>query len=115
MKIILAVSGSIAAYKAAFLTRLWVKKGYEVQILMTDSARQFITPLTLTTLSKRPVISEIISESAWNNHVELGLWAYAFVVAPATAIALLYDRFTTTKLFSPPFESPWLIGVKNPA
>ena len=88
MKIILAISGSIAAYKSAFLTRLLVKNGAEVQVLMTDSARQFITPLTLSTLSKRPVLSEIISENAWNNHVELGLWADAFVVAPATATTL---------------------------
>ena len=87
-KIILAISGSIAAYKSAFLTRLLVKNGAEVQVLMTDSARQFITPLTLSTLSKRPVLSEIISENAWNNHVELGLWADAFVVAPATATTL---------------------------
>lgn len=88
MKVILAISGSIAAYKSAFLTRLLVKNGVEVQILMTDAAREFITPLTLSTLSKRPVISEIISENAWNNHVELGLWADAFVVAPATATTL---------------------------
>lgn len=88
MKIILAISGSIAAYKSAFLTRLLVKNGADVQILMTDAARQFITPLTLSTLSKRPVISEIISDAAWNNHVELGLWADAFVVAPATATTL---------------------------
>ena len=88
MKVILAISGSIAAYKSAFLTRLLVKNGAEVQVLMTDSARQFITPLTLSTLSKRPVLSEIISENAWNNHVELGLWADAFVVAPATATTL---------------------------
>ncbi len=88
MKVILAISGSIAAYKSAILTRLFVKNGVEVQVLMTDSARQFITPLTLSTLSKRPVISEIISDAAWNNHVELGLWADAFVVAPATATTL---------------------------
>ena len=87
-KIILAVSGSIAAYKAAFLTRLLVKSGAEVQILMTESATRFITPLTLGTLSKRPVFSEIISENAWNNHVELGLWADALIVAPATATTL---------------------------
>ncbi|MEY4903087.1 MAG: hypothetical protein RLZZ292_902 [Bacteroidota bacterium] len=87
-KIILAVSGSIAAYKAATLTRLLVKAGAEVQILMTDAAKHFITPLTLSTLSKRAVHSEIISEESWNNHVELGLWADAFVVAPATATTL---------------------------
>ncbi len=87
-KIILAVSGSIAAYKTAFLTRLLVKSGAEVQILMTESATRFITPLTLGTLSKRPVFTEIISENAWNNHVELGLWADAMIVAPATATTL---------------------------
>lgn len=87
-KIILAVSGSIAAYKTAFLTRLLVKSGAEVQILMTESAARFITPLTLGTLSKRPVFTEIISENAWNNHVELGLWADAMIVAPATATTL---------------------------
>jgi phosphopantothenoylcysteine decarboxylase / phosphopantothenate---cysteine ligase len=87
-KIILAVSGSIAAYKSAFLVRLLVKAGAEVQVLMTDSAKQFITPLTLATLSKRPVFSEIVSEHAWNNHVELGLWADALIVAPATATTL---------------------------
>jgi phosphopantothenoylcysteine decarboxylase / phosphopantothenate---cysteine ligase len=87
-KIIVAVSGSIAAYKAAFLTRLLVKAGAEVQILMTESATRFITPLTLGTLSKRPVHSEIISENAWNSHVELGLWADAMIVAPATSTTL---------------------------
>ncbi len=87
-KIILAVTGSIAAYKAATLTRLLVKAGAEVQILMTEAAKHFITPLTLSTLSKRSVHSEIISEESWNNHVELGLWADAFVVAPATATTL---------------------------
>jgi phosphopantothenoylcysteine decarboxylase / phosphopantothenate---cysteine ligase len=87
-KIILAVSGSIAAYKAAFLTRLLVKAGAEVQVLMTESATRFITPLTLGTLSKRPVFTEIISENAWNSHVELGLWADALIVAPATATTL---------------------------
>jgi phosphopantothenoylcysteine decarboxylase/phosphopantothenate--cysteine ligase len=88
MKIILAVTGSIAAYKAAILTRLFIKNGDEVQILMTESAKHFITPLTLSTLSKRPVISEIISEDSWNSHVELGLWADAMIIAPATATTL---------------------------
>lgn len=88
MKIILGISGSIAAYKAATLTRLWVKNGHEVQILMTDAAADFITPLTLSTLSKREVLSSVRSESGWNNHVELGLWADAFVIAPATANTL---------------------------
>lgn len=87
-KIILAVTGSIAAYKAAHLVRLLVKKGAEVQVLMTPSATEFITPLTLSTLSKRPVLTQVISEEAWNNHVELGLWADALVIAPTTANSL---------------------------
>lgn len=87
-KILLAVTGSIAAYKAAFLTRLFVKSGAEVQILMTKAACEFITPLTLSTLSKRAVFTKVISEDEWNSHVALGLWADAMVVAPATANSL---------------------------
>ncbi len=87
-KIILGISGSIAAYKSATLTRLLIKAGAEVQVLMTDSATEFITPLTLATLSKKPVFTSVISESAWNNHVELGLWADAMIVAPATATTM---------------------------
>ncbi len=85
MKIILGISGSIAAYKAAFLTRLLIKQGAEVQVLMTESAKAFVAPLTLSTLSKRPVFTEVVSESTWNNHVEFGLWADALLIAPATA------------------------------
>lgn len=87
-KIILGISGSIAAYKAAHLTRLLVKAGAEVRVLMTPAATAFITPLTLSTLSKHAVLTEVSSESGWNNHVELGLWADAMVVAPATANTL---------------------------
>ncbi|MCB0628343.1 MAG: bifunctional phosphopantothenoylcysteine decarboxylase/phosphopantothenate--cysteine ligase CoaBC [Saprospiraceae bacterium] len=87
-KIILGISGSIAAYKAAFLTRLLIKAGAEVRILMTPAAAQFITPLTLSTLSKHPVLTDVQSESGWNNHVELGLWADAVLIAPATANTL---------------------------
>ncbi len=87
-KVILGISGSIAAYKSAHLTRLLVKQGIEVQVLMTESATAFITPLTLSTLSKHPVLSEVRSEAAWNNHVELGLWADALLIAPATANTL---------------------------
>ncbi|MEZ4920790.1 MAG: bifunctional phosphopantothenoylcysteine decarboxylase/phosphopantothenate--cysteine ligase CoaBC [Saprospiraceae bacterium] len=86
--IILGISGSIAAYKSAFLTRLLVKKGAEVQVVMTDSATGFISPLTLSTLSKHPVHSQVSSEESWNNHVELGLWADALIIAPATANTL---------------------------
>jgi phosphopantothenoylcysteine decarboxylase/phosphopantothenate--cysteine ligase len=88
MKILLGISGSIAAYKAAHLTRLLVKSGAEVQVLMTEAATAFITPLTLSTLSKRPVLTDVRSEAGWNNHVELGLWADALVVAPASANTL---------------------------
>ena len=87
-KILLGISGSIAAYKSAFLTRLLIKSGAEVQVLMTKAATKFITPLTLSTLSKRPVFTEVTSEESWNNHVELGLWADAMVVAPVTATTL---------------------------
>jgi phosphopantothenoylcysteine decarboxylase/phosphopantothenate--cysteine ligase len=87
-KIILGISGSIAAYKAATLVRLLIKAGAEVQVLMTESATAFITPLTLSTLSKRPVHTSVISEDGWNNHVELGLWADAMIVAPATATTM---------------------------
>ncbi len=88
MNIILGISGSIAAYKTAHLTRLWVKQGAAVQVLMTAAATEFITPLTLSTLSKRPVFTDVSSASGWNNHVELGLWADALVIAPATANTL---------------------------
>lgn len=86
-KIILGVSGSIAAYKAALLIRLLVKAEAEVQVIMTASASDFITPLTLATLSRRPVLSQFVKGETgeWNNHVDLGLWADALVVAPASA------------------------------
>lgn len=87
-KIILGISGSIAAYKAATLTRLLIKAGAEVQILMSENAKSFINPLTLSTLSKNQVHSSVISEDGWNNHVELGLWADAMIIAPATATTL---------------------------
>ncbi len=87
-KILLGISGSIAAYKAAHLTRLFVKQGAEVRVLMTAAATHFISPLTLSTLSKNAVLTDVHSEEGWNNHVELGLWADALIVAPATANTL---------------------------
>ncbi len=86
-KILLGVCGSIAAYKAALLTRLLVKEGAEVKIVITLAASDFITPLTLSTLSKNPVLQAFKKDEdgSWNNHVELGLWADAMVVAPASA------------------------------
>lgn len=89
-KLIVGVTGSIAAYKSASLVRLLVKEGAEVQVIMTESATTFITPLTLSTLSKRPAISSFINgeNGLWNNHVDLGLWADTIVVAPSTAKTL---------------------------
>lgn len=86
-KILLGVTGSIAAYKAAVLTRLLVKEEAEVKVVMTTSAIDFVTPLTFSTLSKNPVYSKFLKEDTgeWNNHVELGLWADAMVIAPASA------------------------------
>ena len=90
--ILLGISASIAAYKTAFLVRLFVKAGAHVRVVMTPSAKEFVTPLTLSTLSDHPVLSDFTDENddnaVWNNHVELGLWADFFVVAPATANTL---------------------------
>lgn len=86
-KIVLGVTGSIAAYKAAMLIRLLVKQGAEVQVVMTPSAKEFITPLTLSTLSGRAVLCDFFNNTSgeWHSHVELGLWADAMIIAPATA------------------------------
>lgn len=85
--IILGVTGGIAAYKSATLVRLLVKAGAEVQVIMTPSAKQFVAPLTFSTLSGKPVISEFFTANTgqWNSHVDLGLWADAMIIAPATA------------------------------
>jgi len=88
-KIILGVTGSIAAYKSAVLVRLLVKAGAEVKVIMTAAAADFITPLTLSVLSKNPVISHLRNDAGtWNNHVELGLWADMMLIAPASANTL---------------------------
>jgi phosphopantothenoylcysteine decarboxylase/phosphopantothenate--cysteine ligase len=90
-KILLGITGSIAAYKSALLVRLLVKSGAEVKVVMTPSAREFITPLTLSTLSKNPVYTSFTKDSEsgiWNNHVQLGLWADLMVIAPASANTL---------------------------
>ena len=90
--ILLGITGGIAAYKTALLVRLFVKSGANVKVVMTPSAKDFITPLTLSTLSKNPVFSSFVNEdddnAVWNNHVDLGLWADLFVIAPATANTL---------------------------
>ena len=86
-KIVLGITGSIAAYKACVLARLLIKKGAEVQVVMTPSAKEFITPLTLATLTQKPVVSEFFDrrDGSWHSHVSLGLWADAMLVAPASA------------------------------
>lgn len=88
--IVLGITGGIAAYKSALLARLLVKAGAEVQVIMTPSAREFITPLTMSTLTGKPVITEFFTANTgeWHSHVDLGLWADYFVVAPATACTL---------------------------
>ncbi len=91
-KILLGVSGGIAAYKTASLVRLFIKAGAHVQVIMTPASKDFVTPLTLSTLSKNPVHSNFFNQddedAVWNNHVELGLWADLMLVAPATANTL---------------------------
>ena len=86
-KIVLGITGSIAAYKAAVLTRLLIKKGAEVQIVITPAGKEFITPITLSALTSKPVISEFFAQrdGTWHSHVDLGLWADAMLIAPATA------------------------------
>ena len=90
--ILLGISGGIAAYKSPFLVRLLIKNGANVQVLMTPSSKDFVTPLTLSTLSKRSVLSDFFNKDnqneLWNNHVDLALWADYFIIAPATANTL---------------------------
>lgn len=115
--IVLGVTGSIAAYKAAYLVRLLIKGGAQVQVVMTQAAKEFITPLTLSTLTRKPVVSEFFSarDGSWNSHVELGQWADAMVIAPCTASTLgkmaggVADNMLCTTYFSmkaPVFIAP---------
>ena len=94
-KIVLGISGGIAAYKTANLVRLFIKAGAHVQVIMTPASKDFVTPLTLSTLSKNPVYSDFYTsnedeakDAVWNNHVEFALWADYMVIAPATANTL---------------------------
>jgi len=91
-KVVLGISGGIAAYKSATLVRLFIKAGAQVQVIMTPASKDFVTPLTLSTLSKNPVFSSFYEENdenaLWNNHVELALWADLIIIAPATANTL---------------------------
>lgn len=86
-KIVLGITGSIAAYKSCLIIRALIKKGAEVQVVITPSGKEFITPLTLSTLTGKPVVSEFFDrrDGSWHSHVSLGMWADAMLIAPATA------------------------------
>jgi len=115
--IIVGVTGGIAAYKTAILVRELVKRGAEVKVIMTEKAKEFITPLTLATLSRNPVLVDFFdpTDGRWNSHVSLGLWADAYIIAPATANTLakmahgVADNLLTTTYLSarcPIFAAP---------
>ena len=89
-KIVLGITGSIAAYKACLIVRLLMKQGAEVQVVITDAGKQFITPVTLSALTGKPVVSEFFTanDGTWHSHVDLGLWADAMLIAPCTASSL---------------------------
>lgn len=87
-KILLGISGSIAAYKSIFLTRLFIKAGAEVKVVMTPSAKDFVTPLSISTISKNEVLSDFILNDTWNNHVQLGRWADVMLIAPLSCNTL---------------------------
>ncbi|MDD7079984.1 MAG: bifunctional phosphopantothenoylcysteine decarboxylase/phosphopantothenate--cysteine ligase CoaBC [Prevotella sp.] len=89
-KIVLGITGSIAAYKACTLIRLFIKAGAEVQVVITPAGKEFVTPVTLSTLTSKPVVSDFFSrrDGSWHSHVDLGLWADAMVIAPCTASTL---------------------------
>lgn len=90
-RVLLGITGSIAAYKSAYIVRDLIKAGADVQVILTPSATEFVTPLTLGTLSKRPVLTQLVKDSelgVWNNHVDIGLWADVFLIAPASANTL---------------------------
>ncbi len=87
-KILLGVTGSIAAYKSILLTRLLVKEGADVKIIITNAASDFVSPLTLSTLSKNTVLQDLALNAEWANHVQLGRWADVFIIAPLTCNTL---------------------------
>ncbi len=116
-KIVLGITGSIAAYKSCLLARLLIKEGVEVQAVMTPAAKEFITPLSISTLTRRPAVSEFFDrrDGSWHSHVDLGLWADAMVIAPATASTIskmangIADNMLTTTYLSmkaPVFVAP---------
>ena len=89
-KIVLGITGSIAAYKACLIIRGLIKKGAEVQVVITPSGKEFITPITLSALTSKPVISDFFSQrnGTWHSHIDLGMWADAMLIAPATASSI---------------------------
>ena len=89
-RIVLGITGSIAAYKSCLIIRQLVKQGAEVQVVITPSGKEFITPITLSALTQKPVISDFFSQrdGTWHSHVDLGLWADAMLIAPCTAATL---------------------------
>src|SRR5882672_903331 len=87
-KILVGITGSIAAYKSILIVRQLVKAGAEVKVIMTPSAKDFVTPLTLSTLSKSPVLTELFDENSWSNHVMLGRWADVMLLAPLSCNTL---------------------------
>ena len=89
-KIVLGITGSIAAYKSCLIIREFIKRGAEVQVVITPAGKEFITPITLSALTHKPVVSEFFSQrdGTWNSHVDLGLWADAMLIAPCTASTL---------------------------
>ena len=126
--ILIGITGGIAAYKSASVIRLLVKEGADLKVIMTSHAKNFITPLTLATLSKNPVLTEFYNpeNGDWNSHVDLGLWADLFLIAPATANSIakmangIADNLLLTTYFSarcPVFVAPSmdLDMLKHPA
>lgn len=116
-KIVLGITGSIAAYKAAMLVRLLIKEGAEVQVIITPAGKEFITPVTLSTLSQKPVLCDFFTANSgqWNSHVDLGLWADLMLIAPASANTIgkmangIADNFVVTAYLSckaPVFIAP---------
>ena len=104
-KIVLGITGSIAAYKACYIIRALIKRGAEVQVVITPAGKEFITPITLSALTSKPVISEFFAQrdGTWNSHVDLGLWADAMLIAPATAATAITPPI---RIIAPPPSPP---------
>jgi Flavoprotein len=112
-KILIGVTGSIAAYKVAEIIRLFIKEGAEIQVVMTRSAHDFVTPLTLATLSKRPVLTDFSDpfSGTWNNHVELGLWADAYLIPGHVKTS--FQPYTFLPVARCSWHLPWIWICSN--